>query len=121
MTFDIYDLPLEKRRHLATQTRKIHPDRVPVMLKRVPKKPTGVGQMKTKYLVPEDMTVGGFCLKLKVEWETLSESSSALFLLTENSKNLKISDLMIEVYTLHKNEDGLLYLHLCEESTFGSY
>ncbi len=134
-TKNLCDLSLEKRKRVASMARQLHPGRIPVVLK-LPKQstlhyhsffrysatPPPQHWIPTKYLVAEEITVGAFCAKLKIEWDNKSGShSAALFLFTENSNTcLMVSETMGKVYAQNQNEDEFLYLHLCEEDTFGN-
>lgn len=122
-------VPLEQRKRLAAQIKTIHPDRIAVLLE-IPKNATYLSSewallLKLKYLVPENITVGEFYKKLKMQLESDGSNHSywyqrTFFLLTETQMPLKISDTITEVYEKYKNEDDLLYLYFCEENMFGT-
>ncbi len=112
-------LPFEKRKHLALSIKKMHPERIPVVLKTsTPSREASL--CKEKYLVPGHITVGEFHIKIKDQMESgISSKSKSFFLLTESQNFLVVSELMRTVYARYQNEDGLLYLYFCEENTFG--
>ncbi len=121
-------VPFGQRKNLASTIKNLHPDRIAVLLD-IPKDATYATSeltslLQSKYLVPENMTVGEFYKKLKIQLESKTStgnwSQRTFFLLSETMKSLTISDTMAEVYEKYKNEDDLLYFYFCEENMFGS-
>jgi hypothetical protein len=77
---------------------------------------------KTKFLISEDTTIGQvmFILRKKLE-DVENKSSIALFLIVNNTL-LPSNQLLIEAYQNNKDEaTGMLFITLCQESTFGCF
>ena len=71
---------------------------------------------KKKYIVPIDMTISQFHYILNNKIKNKSTHSLILFI----NKTLPVQTQSFgELYNLHKNEDGYLYITLSQENTFG--
>ena len=71
---------------------------------------------KKKYIVPIDMTISQFHYVLNSKIENKSKQSLILFV----NETLPVQTQSFgELYNLHKNEDGYLYINLSQENTFG--
>ena len=72
---------------------------------------------RRKYLVPEDMTMGGLNLVIRKRLELDSKDSLIFFV---NGKHLfPITTPLSTIYNLHGDEDGFLYISYTNENTFG--
>jgi GABA(A) receptor-associated protein len=108
---------VEKRRSLATSLISQHNDRIPVIVERDPdsKLPD---LDKKKYLVPHNMTIGGFIVTIrrKINLETYQ----SLFILTKEHNYTPPSTMtMAEVYQKYHSEDKFLYFIYKSENAFG--
>lgn len=99
----------------SKKIRDKYPDRVPVIVE--PAQQSTLNKIdKTKFLVPEDLTVGKFLTVIRKRIQLSSEQ--ALFIFVDNilpctSQNLG------SIYHKHKSKDNFLYLLYTDENTFG--
>lgn len=71
---------------------------------------------KHKYLIPDDLKSETFMFIIRKRMKLKPEIALYFFV---DKKVLYSSCLMTEIYEKYKDEDGFLYIHACEESTFG--
>lgn len=71
---------------------------------------------KTKYLVPNTLTIGQFMFIIRKRLKL--NPKHALFL-TINGNIHSSSSLMKDIFEECKDPDGFLYIKYCEENTFG--
>jgi GABA(A) receptor-associated protein len=106
-----------KRKAESTKIREKYPDRIPIICEKDPK--SKIKEVdKTKYLVPNDLTVSQFSFIIRKRLEMNKES--ALFLLVAGKHSIT-GDLSIsEIYEKYKDpEDGFLYIAYASELTWG--
>jgi GABA(A) receptor-associated protein len=72
---------------------------------------------KTKFLVPNDITVSQFIYVIRRHIK-LESPHQAIFLLINDTSPMS-SEVLQNVYIKHKNEDGFLYITYAFENTFG--
>jgi len=112
--------PLEERKKKSFKMISLYPDRIPVIVEMSPSSASyntyTTASHKIKYLVPYDITMGQFIKILRDKLKL--ESSVALFFFI-NNKVFPITSLIGNIYKENADEDGFLYIELCEESTFG--
>ncbi len=106
----------DKRRLEANRIIEKFPDKIPIIVEqgksdKLPKID------KSKFLVPQDITVGQFMTIIRKRIQ-LSESD-AFFLFVKNSVLPSNSTTMVNIYEAHKDEDGFLYMTYCGENVFG--
>ena len=94
-----------------------HPNHRPIII--IPKNETTLSIKKKRFLVPMDDTIGLFQIKFRKLMKKLNENE-ALFIFTENNTLLSSGELISTVYEKNKNKDGMLYLYISLENTFGS-
>lgn len=105
----------EDRISESEKIKKKYNDRIPVIVE--PSKQSRLNKIdKTKFLVPEDLTVGNFLSVIRKRIKLTSEQ--ALFIFVNNVLPCT-SQTMGTIYDQHKDEDGFLYLVYTEENTFG--
>ncbi len=106
----------EKRKEESSKLRLQCPDKVPVICEKDPK--CKIQEIdKTKYLVPDDLTISQFCNMLKSRI-TLDEKQS-FFLLFNGAHQVGLDNLMQEAYEKYKDEDGFLYVVYSAELVWG--
>ena len=91
-----------------------YPQRIPVIVE-----PFGdnVPEIdRTKYLVPDDLSMINFIYVIRKRLKIASEVSIYLFV---NNKILPGMDYISTIYDKHKDEDGFLYIKYSGEPTFG--
>ncbi|MHB1909593.1 MAG: ubiquitin family protein [Nitrososphaerales archaeon] len=105
----------EERLAEATNVRNKFPDRVPVIVETIPK--TSYKQLdKSKYLVPQDLSLGKFIYVIRKRLQLKPEQSLFVFIGKEAPPT---GELMSNLYAKHKKDDGFLYLLYGTEDTFG--
>lgn len=112
--------PVEQRKKTTEELLKAYPERVPVIVEKEYTRKgakNGLPDIKNKYLVPRELTVGSFMFIIRKKVE-LSETS-ALYLLINGKYTPSQSDTLGEIYDLHRDEDGYLYIVYTTENTFG--
>jgi GABA(A) receptor-associated protein len=110
------DHTLEYRTAEANKIKSKYPDRVPVIVEKVPG--SVVEQIdKRKYLVPNDITVAQFMWIIRKRINMPPEKALFLFC-NKIVPNTAIT--MGELYVDHKDADGFLYISYSGENTFGS-
>ena len=115
-----------QRQQLANTVIRKYPDRVPVIVEAPGNKyRAGMHQKvtlgKSKYLVPNDVTVHKFLYELRKHIIGL-ESFESIFLYIVNPNRLHmpaLSCVMSDIYNKYKQDDGFLYIYISEESVFG--
>lgn len=105
----------EERESESKKIREKYPERVPVIVE--PADQSSLTKIdKTKFLVPEDLTVGGFLTVIRKRIKLGPEQ--ALFIFVNNTLPCT-SQTMGSVFYNYKETDGFLYLVYTEENTFG--
>jgi len=96
-----------------------HPNRVPVYVR---KSPTARGNLrdleKHKYLIPREMTMGGFMCIIRNGIEINSAQAIFVFI-SKKSILVPNSSTFGELYEEHKDDDKMLHLDFTSENTFG--
>ena len=72
---------------------------------------------KTKYLVPDDMTMSQFLYVIRKRCSLSADQ--AIYLFTDTGALVSGTMSISSVYSSHKDVDGFLYLVYARESTFG--
>jgi GABA(A) receptor-associated protein len=104
------------RRKEATKILEKYPNRLPIIIER--SKKCKLNEVdKTKFLVPNDLTIGQ--LLIIIRKRIILEYEEALFLFVDDSILPATSQLLSSIYDEHKDADGFLYLTYCSENTFG--
>lgn len=113
--FTIQHPNIEDRQKESANIMARYPDRRPIVIYTddksfdVPK--------KTKFLVPEDQTIGLFIAVLRKSLNLTSEK--ALWTYVNDSTLLSSSHTISSVYEEYAGEDGFLYIKYVGENTFG--
>lgn len=109
--------PFEQRLTESTSIKNKFPGRIPVIVEVASNTSKDIPIIdKNKFLVPGDLTLGQFIFIIRKRLTLPSEK--ALFVFVNNSLPLT-SQLMRELYTHHKDNDGFLYIKYASENTFG--
>ncbi|KAJ1155304.1 hypothetical protein NDU88_008035 [Pleurodeles waltl] len=116
-------IPFKQRKSLATrkgEVADIHrkfPSKVPVVVERYQREKSLPVLDKTKFLVPEELTMTKFITIIRCR---MALSATQAFYLMVNNKTLTSMSLtMSEVYRDHKDEDGFLYMTYASQEMFG--
>jgi len=106
---------LEQRKSEAEKIRNKYPDRIPVVVERVPN--SQIQEIdKRKFLVPNDISVAQFMWIIRKRIQLPSEKAIFLFV---NKTIPQSSSTMGQIYTNFRDEDGFLYIAYSGENTFG--
>ena len=108
-----------KRKEESAKIIQKHPNRIPIICERSPTCTSKhiINIDKKKYLVPTDMTIGQFIYVIRKRINIAKEE--ALFIFVNNRILPQSSDIVSNVYSKYKNDDGFLYMQYSSENTFG--
>ncbi|XP_002740384.1 gamma-aminobutyric acid receptor-associated protein-like 2 [Saccoglossus kowalevskii] len=106
---------IDQRRAEASKIRAKYPERIPVVVEKVPK--SQIPDIdKRKFLVPADITVAQFMWIIRKRIQLPPER--AIFLFIERVLPTT-SSTMGQIYEEHQDEDQFLYVAYSGENTFG--
>ncbi len=107
---------LQQRKFEASRIHKKYPDKIPVIVDKDPNS-QAPDILKTKYLVPTDMTFGAFLYVIRDHIKIKAEEALFLFV---NNKLPCMQEMISTLYYSEKDEDGFLYINYSLENTFGA-
>jgi len=107
-------IPFDQRLKESSLLMKKYPNRVPLYID-TPRKDLVLS--KNKYLVEDDMTISALYAVLRKHLHV--NSSEGIYLMI-NKQLMPCSVQVNEVYKQHADKDGLLYIQVLKEETFGS-
>ena len=96
--------------------RNKYPNKIPVFVYRSKKDKTFEDLECTKFLVPDNITLGQFMFIIRKRLKLKSET--ALFIFINNTIPCS-SETMIQIYEKFKNNEGMLVMEYCGENVFG--
>ncbi|GJQ79839.1 hypothetical protein Trydic_g23301 [Trypoxylus dichotomus] len=109
--------PFEIRKEEVLAIRNRFPTKIPIIVQRFSKE-TNLPQLdKTKFLVPQELTMSQFVTIIRNR--TRIKSTQALYLLVNNRSLVSLSLTFAEVYSEHAGVDGFLYITYASQETFG--
>ena len=109
---------LKERVAESSSVRRNHPDRIPIICERDSAANDALPLLhKSKYLVPEDLTVAQFVYVLRKRLALRPEM--AFFVFVDGHIPSAIMP-MRQLYATSRDEDGFLYLRYTSENAFGS-
>lgn len=104
------------RKAEADRIRDRYPNRVPVIVERSARAVDIPQVPKSKYLAPQDMSIGQFIYVLRKSISLPPEKALFIFC---GSELPTTATLLRELYATHGSDDGFLYITYSGESTFG--
>ncbi|KAJ8982595.1 hypothetical protein NQ317_005067 [Molorchus minor] len=108
---------IEIRKEEVLAIRSRFPTKIPVIVQRYFKE-THLPQLdKSKFLVPQEITMSQFQTIIRNRIHL--NSNQALYLLVNNRSMLSLSLTLAEVYSEHANGDGFLYVTYASQEVFG--
>ena len=117
--FKLENRDVESRRKNCEKIRTQFPDKIPIICEKDPKSKTLRDIDKTKYLVPNDLTVSQFSFMIRKRIEINKEE--AFFLLVNGKTSLWGDANLNDIYERYKDkEDGFLYIAYASELTWGN-
>ena len=105
----------EERFNESTKIMEKYPDKIPIIVSKCSKSHLN-NIDKNKYLVSNDMILSQFIYTIRKRIKL--EASEALFFFIDNTVP-KNSAPIGELYNLHKDKDGFLYITYNSDNTFG--
>jgi GABA(A) receptor-associated protein len=107
---------IETRLSESTRIRSKYPERIPIILEQCPSSNIVPVVDRSKYLVPDHLTLGQFLVVIRQRIQLGSEHALFLFI---NQTLVPIGALLSTVYRDHHDPDGFLYVLYSGETTFG--
>ncbi|XP_044763018.1 uncharacterized protein LOC123319974 [Coccinella septempunctata] len=95
------------------------PTKVPVIVKRFSREKHLPQLDKTKYLVPQEVTMSQFQMILRNKMQL--HPNRSMYLLVNERSMLSLSTTVAEVYYEHAQSDGYLYVTYASQEVFGAY
>ena len=109
--------PFDKREEECKRVITKHPNRVPILVFKDNKKGSNIPDIdKHKFLVPADLTFGQFNYVIRKRIKLKPEIAIFTFI---NGYLPPTSALVANIYNIHKDKDGFLYVIYTSENTFG--
>ncbi|KAK1154985.1 microtubule-associated proteins 1A/1B light chain 3C [Acipenser oxyrinchus oxyrinchus] len=108
---------LATRQHEVTTVRSKFPNKLPVIVERYSKERVLPLLDKTKFLVPQELTMCQFISLIRSRMAL--GATQALYLLIDRRSLASLSLTMAQIYSQSKDEDGFLYVTYASQETFG--
>ena len=110
---------VNQRRENCNKIRNQFSDKIPIICEKDPKCKRLKDIDKTKYLVPNDLTVSQFSFMIRKRIEIQQEE--AFFLLVNGKTSITGDSNLSDIYERHADkEDGFLYIAYSSELTWGN-
>jgi GABA(A) receptor-associated protein len=106
-----------ERKSESDRIKEKYPDRIPIICEKSIRNGGLLPDLdKTKYLVPNDLTIGQFMYVIRKRLKL--DASEALYLFADGHI-MTCSNTVSTAYDNYRDNDGFLYLKYSKESTFG--
>ncbi|XP_069361865.1 uncharacterized protein [Maniola hyperantus] len=109
--------PFVTRKEEVMAIRRKFPNKIPLIVERYHKERNLPTLDKTKFLVPEDITMSQFLVIIRNKIRI--QPNQALYLIINNRSMLSMSLTMAQAYDLYGDEDGFLYITYASQEVFG--
>lgn len=115
--------PFKQRRSFETRKleseniKKKFPTKIPVVVERYQREVNLPEMDKSKFLVPQELTMMNFAIIIKQRLGV--PSSRTFYFVIANQSMVSTSKTVAEVYREHKDPDGFLYMTYASQEMFG--
>ncbi|OWR46465.1 uncharacterized protein LOC116774124 isoform X2 [Danaus plexippus] len=109
--------PFVTRKEEVMAIKSKFPNKIPLIVERYHKERGLPTLDKTKFLVPEDITMSQFLVIIRNRIRI--KPNQALYLIINNRSMLSMSLTMSQAYELYGDEDGFLYITYASQEVFG--
>ncbi|XP_036913489.1 microtubule-associated proteins 1A/1B light chain 3C [Sturnira hondurensis] len=115
--------PFKQRKSLATRQEEVagirakFPNKIPVVVERYSKEKSLPVLDKTKFLVPQELTMTQFLSIIRSRM--VLGATEAFYLLVNDKSAVSMSVTMAEIYRDYRDEDGFLYMTYTSQEMFG--
>ncbi|XP_018606368.1 microtubule-associated protein 1 light chain 3 gamma [Scleropages formosus] len=116
--------PFKQRKSFATRRQEVagirfkFPTKIPVIIERYPREKYLPPLDKTKFLVPQELSMSQFVAIIRNRMSLLP--SQAFYLLIDNHGLANMSLTIAQVYKEHRDDDGFLYMTYASQEMFGT-
>lgn len=107
----------EVRKQEVENIRKKFPTKIPVVVERYQREANLPLMDKTKFLVPQELTILNFAIIIKNRLRV--PTGRAFYFVINNQSMASTSKTIAEVYKEHKDPDGFLYMTYASQEMFG--
>ncbi|XP_026761486.2 protein lgg-2-like [Galleria mellonella] len=109
--------PFVSRKEEVMAIKSKFPSKIPLIVERYHKERNLPILNKTKFLVPEDITMSQFLVIIRNRIKI--KPNQAIYLIINNKSMLSMSLTMAQAYEDYGNEDGFLYMTYASQEVFG--
>lgn len=107
----------DERKQEVENIRRKFPTKIPVVVERYQREVSLPVMDKTKFLVPQELTMLNFAIIIKNRLKI--PTSRAFYFVINNQSIASTSKTIAEVYKEHRDEDGFLYMTYASQEMFG--
>ncbi|XP_022908042.1 microtubule-associated proteins 1A/1B light chain 3C-like [Onthophagus taurus] len=109
---------IDVRKEEVLAIRNRFPTKIPIIVQRFAKESNLPQLEKTKFLVPQELTMSQFLMIIKNRIKM--KPTQSLYLLVNDRSLVSLSITFAEVYAEHAGPDGFLYITYASQETFGA-